>query len=305
MDIRTLKTFVTVAQLKGFSAAARTLNMVQPAVSRQISDLEEELGTKLFWRSTRAVRITVAGEFLQREAEKILVHVDHARQLVQRAGTGEIGRLRIGFISSATQAFLPELIRGFTADYPDVQVSLAEMTVSEQHAALLAGQLDVALSRPLPSAAPKYLGTLEIYSDRLLAYLPSGHPLAQKPVLSLSDFSGCPMVLFKRSGAPRLYDQIIHACQQAGVSPRIASQPNSMQAVLTEVAAGLGVSIAPGCIRQHAMAGYLWRPLQEDCGGIPFQLHYRTDEPEPATTAFVKMVQAKRSEIQKAIALLK
>lgn len=303
MDIRTLKTFVAVAQLKGFSAAARFLNTVQPAVSRQISDLEAELGTALFRRSTREVRITAAGEVLLREAEEILAHVDHARHLVQRAGKGEVGRLRIGFISSAAQSFLPGLIRNFTAAYPDVLVSLSEETASEQYDALLAGQLDVALSRPLPSAAPKYLESLEIYSDRLLAYLPLGHPLAKKPVLSLTDFAGSQMVLFKRSGAPDLYDQIIHACQEAGVSPRIASQPNNMQAVLTEVAAGLGASIAPGCIRQIAMTGYLWRPLLEDCGGIPFQLHYRTDEPEPATTAFVKMVQDQRPEIRKSIAL--
>lgn len=154
MDIRVLRTFVAVAQLKGFSAAARALNIVQPAVSRQISDLETELGVALFWRSTREVRITAAGEILLREAQQILEHEARARKLVQRAGQGQVGRLRIGFIGAASQPFLPGLLRRFAQARPEVQVSLMEMTAQDQSAALQAGQLDISLSRPVAAGDP-------------------------------------------------------------------------------------------------------------------------------------------------------
>lgn len=303
MEIRVLRTFVTVAQLKGFSAAARALNTVQPAVSRQISDLEEELGVRLFWRSTRDVRITAAGETLLREALEILAHEDRARKLVQRAGSGQIGRLRIGFISSACQAFLPGLVRAFTQDFPDVQVTLTEMNADAQAEALATGQLDIALSRALPPRGAADVESLEVYVDRLMAFVPDDHPLAAKQTLQIGDLAPVPFVLFQRSGASGLFDQIVSACRNAGFSIDIAHQSNSMQAVLSGVASGLGVSIAPGCIRQLNMAGCKSLPLLEDAGPVPFVLHHRADQIEPPTRAFIDLVIESRADIREKMKL--
>ncbi|MBU2961840.1 LysR family transcriptional regulator [Citreicella sp. C3M06] len=297
MEIRTLRTFVTVANLKGFSAAARALNTVQPAISRQISDLEDELGVRLFWRSTREVRITTAGEILLREASEILAHEERARHLVQRAGEGRLGQLRIGFLSSAAQGFLPSLVRNFTKTHPQVQVSLAEMTAAEQIEALEAGQLDVALSRPLPASAPDYLESLNIYSDRLVAFLPEGSALVSRPCVSLSALSSCSFVLFKREGAPDLFDQVVSACLRAGFSPKIVAQANSMQAVLTAVGSGLGVSLAPACIRHLDTDGCVSCFLTEETAPIPLQLHYLGSRSEATTQAFVALVKEERKAI--------
>ncbi|WP_062762992.1 LysR family transcriptional regulator [Falsirhodobacter sp. alg1] len=303
MEIRTLRTFVTVARLKGFSAAARELNTVQPAISRQIHDLEAELGVSLFWRSTRDVRITTAGETLLQEAIEILAHEDRARKLVQRAGQGQIGRLRIGFLSSAAQGFLPAIVRSFSTDFPQVQVSLFEMTAAEQFTALETGQLDIALSRPLPAGAAEHFGSIEIYTDRLFVFLPEGHPLAAQARIAIAALAAHPFVLFQRPGAPGLFDQIITACRRAGFSPEIVAQPNSMQAVLTSVASGIGLSVAPGCIRQLDIKGCVIRPLQADAGSIPFELHHRTDRTEPSTQAFIDLMINSREDIRSRMGL--
>ncbi|WP_376873664.1 LysR family transcriptional regulator [Albirhodobacter sp. R86504] len=305
MEIRVLKTFVAVAQLKGFSAAARALNTVQPAISRQIADLESELGVALFWRSTRDVRITAAGETLLREAIDILALEARARDLVRRVGHGQSGRLRIGFISSAAQAFLPRLIRSFRAQFPDVAVSLSEMTAQEQIEALNAGQLDVSLSRPItrPLANLPDIDSVALYTDRLMAFMPSGHALAQAQSIALDALAAEPFVFFERGGAPDLFDHIISTCRSAGFSPTIAAQPNSMQAVLTGVGSGLGVSLAPGCIRALNMTGCVCRPLAVDAGPIPFELHTRADHPEPPTVAFKALVMAARDDIRAQMAL--
>lgn len=300
MDLRTLRTFATVARLKGFSAAARALNTVQPAVSRQIADLESELGVALLWRSTREVRVTAAGEILLREAEAMLAHEERARKLVQRAGQGQVGRLRIGFIGSASQPFLSDLIRRFKADRPEVQVSLLEMTAGAQAAALIDGQLEVCLSRPFAfvTLPPDKLGRLPIYVDRLMAYVSQTHPHAGATDVALGDLSGDPFVLFQRDEAPGLFDRVIRACQKAGFSPDIAQQPNSMQAVLTAVSSGLGVSIAPGCIRHLPMSGGLCLPLRGAPDPIPYELYYRADQLQPPTAAFLEVVRYARDDIR-------
>ncbi|MBR9862186.1 MAG: LysR family transcriptional regulator [Rhodobacteraceae bacterium] len=299
MEIRTLKTFVAVANLKGFSAAARQLNMVQPAVSRQISELEEELGVSLFWRSTREVRITAAGETLLREATEILAQEERARLLVQRTGTGELGRLRIGFLGSAVQAFLPALVREFSARFPQIQVSLFEMTAGELAEALMAGRLDVSLSRPLPPAMADRFESWDIYSDRLVAFLPEGHALASEPCLPVSALSTHPFVLFQRDGAPDLFDQVVSVCNAAGFSPDILAQPNSMQAVLIAVGSGLGVTLAPACIAQLNTSGCLERPLSDQTVPIPLQLHVRPDRAEAGTQAFAALVKGGLGSIRK------
>ncbi|WP_050528452.1 LysR family transcriptional regulator [Pseudorhodobacter aquimaris] len=298
MEIRLLKTFVAVAHAKGFSAAARELNTVQPAVSRQISDLEDELGVPLFWRSTREVRITAAGETLLREAIDILAHEERARKLVQRAGSGQTGRLRIGFLTAASQAFLPRLIRKFRASFPEVEVLLSEMSVREQLDALEAGRIDISFSRPLGRMTSGRFNSIGIYTDRLMGFIPEGHVLERQPHFSVSALAHHPFVLFVREGAPDLFDQVIGTCQRAGFSPEIVAQPNSMQAVLTGVGSGLGVSLAPGCIRTLNMVGCICRPLRDDVGPIPFEIHYRADQAALPTTAFAKLVTEARDEIR-------
>ncbi|MGQ7845129.1 LysR family transcriptional regulator [Granulosicoccus sp. 3-233] len=298
MEIRVLKTFVAVARLQGFSAAARALNTVQPAVSRQISDLEAELGVSLFRRSTREVHITAAGDMLLKEAEQIIAHEERARQQVQRAGQGQIGRLRVGFLGSACQSFLPRLILRYSEAFPEVQVSLLEMRAFEQTQALSEGRLDISLSRGLSPSAPDSITSLDLYTDQLMAFVPLNHALASRASISLDELADERFVLYNRSGSATLFDQTISACHKAGFSPEIIQQANTMQAVLTSVASCLGVAIAPACIRKLDMTGCGSLRLQDRTVSIPFQMHFQSPGTEATTSAFIDLVKAARKQIR-------
>jgi DNA-binding transcriptional LysR family regulator len=299
MEIRTLKSFITVATLKSFSAAARELNTVQPAISKQISDLEEELGVSLFWRNTREVIITAAGESLLREAQEILARERQAKDRARRAAHGEIGHLRIGYLASACFSFMPTLVQRYFQRYPDVHVSLQELTVRQQIDAFSAEQLDVGFSRPMSKTERVGFSVEEIYVDTLTAVLPETHSLAHAKSLRLRELEAGPFVLFARSEAVGLFDQIISACQQEKFAPNISSQPGNMQTVLTEVAAGLGVSIVPGCVRRLYTKGCAFVPIQKQKPSIPTELHYRSAPSSPTVEAFVELTMKAKQEIQR------
>ncbi|WP_024953278.1 LysR family transcriptional regulator [Cobetia crustatorum] len=291
MELRTLKTFVAVATLKSFSAAARELHTVQPAISRQIADLEAELGVSLLWRNTREVRVTAPGEALLEEAKRMLALEVQARKRVALAASGQTGTLRIGYMSSACASFVPSLMRDFAAQHPDVTLVLHEMTAQQQLDAFAREEIDVGLSRPLPMELRETLTALPMYEDELMVVVPEGHRLARRKRLALRELSHEDFVLFQRDQATGLFDHIISACGDAGFSPRITRQPALMQTLLSEVAAGLGLAIAPACIRRLQCDGCHFITLRPALGAVPLELHYPSTPSRPVIEAFVTLVE--------------
>ncbi|WP_168709173.1 LysR family transcriptional regulator [Halomonas borealis] len=288
MELKTLRTFVAVAELRNFSAAARRLHTVQPAISRQIAELEEELGVPLLWRSTREVRVTATGEVLLEDARRMLALEVEARERVTRAASGHTGQLRIGYMSSATARFLPTLLQQFSARYPDVHLELFEMTAQQQLEAFARQEIDLGFSRPLPEPETLGLERLSLYQDRLMAVLPRSHPLAGLQRLSLKALAQEAFVLFERGQASGLFDMIISACGEAGYSPRVIRQPAQMQTLISLVASGLGVAIAPACIRFLQSEGCVFIPLHLAPPPIALELHYSRDPLRPTVDAFLK-----------------
>jgi DNA-binding transcriptional LysR family regulator len=302
MEIKTLKSFVAVATLKNFSAAARELNTVQPAISRHITDLEEELGVKLFWRNTREVKISPAGESLLHDAKAILANETEAIKRAQLANQGKTGRLSIGYLGPACFAFIPKLVQTYVHRYPEVEIQLKEMTVRQQLEAFDREELDIGFSRNLPSAYRKDFAVEDIYTDTLMAVLPDSHPLADSKdsiSLRLKQLDTESFILFSRHEAPGLFDQIISVFQKDGIVPMISSQPEYMQVVLTNVAAGLGVSVLPACIRNMYSNGCTFVPIHGQIPSIATQLHYRPNPLLSTVKAFVEITLENRSEIKK------
>ncbi|REG83215.1 LysR family transcriptional regulator [Marinomonas pollencensis] len=302
MDLKPLKSFVTVATLKSFSAAARELNTVQPAISRHIAALEEELGISLFIRNTRDVSITAAGLQLLQDANTLLKQVELSKRRAQKAAQGELGVLRVGYLPSACLTFIPDLVQRFRSQYPEVDISLYEMTASAQIIAFLRDEIDVGISRPLPIERQAQFSSQCLYRDYLSVVVPEGHPLAERERVKLDEITQESIILFQREEAVGLFDGIIKLCRQNQFSPQISAQPKHMQTMLTMVAAGLGVAIAPTCIAKLYTQGCRFVRIDNDDTEVLTQIHYDAAKHTPTALAFTEIAMAAAEQIQQGMA---
>lgn len=302
MDIKTLKSFICVAKHKSFSEAARELNTVQPAISRHISALEAQLKVSLFTRNSRDVAITPAGEQLLTDASAILALTEQAKTQVKLAHAGQMGRLNIAHLSSACLSFMAPLVRRYKNQFPEVHVTLFEMTATEQIDALKNERIDIAFSRPLPSTISDEFISQTIYIDTLVAVVNQDHAAAGEKTIDLARLKDEGFIIFHRDEALGLFDETIIRCKQAGFSPDIISQPRHMQTLVTEVSAGLGVAIAPYCVRKLYSEGCHFIALDNVTTEIPLEIQYKQNNRSATVNAFVELALQAREAIQHSMA---
>ena len=247
LDLRRLRYFIGVAEELHFGRAARRLNLSQPSLSIQVRALERDIGTPLLVRTQRRVELTEAGRALLEDGRRLIDQSAAAVVQARRAATGSVGRLSIGFVSTADYSILPPLVRSFRRKYPGVALKLLELTNDLQEALLLSGELDLGLS-VLPTPAPE-LRTRVVFREPLIAAVPSSYALAIGVLgIRLRNLAHEEFILFPRALSPGLYDLVIAACQRAGFTPSLAQEAIQMQTILGLVAAGLGVAIVPHCM---------------------------------------------------------
>ncbi len=288
MELRHLRYFVAVAEALSFARAARALNLSQPPLSRQIRALEEELGTALFARTKRSVRLTAAGAALLPEARRLLREADGLKAGARRLAAGEVGTLALGFISVAAYNLLPELAPEFRRRHPGVKLALHEATSDVLLAALRQGELDVGLVLP-PAEAPG-LEYAALVHDTLVAALPAGSKAARgKGPLALAALAGEPFILFPRNVGAPLHDAIVGACRRAGFAPRIEQEAIQMQTIVSLVAAGMGVALVPAALERMRRTGVVYRPLAER--GLPVEIGcaWRSGDDSPVVRAFLAL----------------
>ena len=244
MELRHLRYFTAVVECMGYREASRRLHIAQPSISEAVSDLEYELGLKLFSRAHRMVRLTPEGEIFYADAVRILQQAESAIATAKRAAEGKIGRLCIGFIGSATLSFLPDLIRRYKLEYPSVKLVLHDLYPVELDAAFDRGEIDIAITRALSLERSKNFQSRVLLRDPLVAVLPRSRKLKSTKI-RLADLASERFVLFHRRGAPGVFDTIVGACRAQGFSPRVENEPNSMQTILSLVEAEEGVAIVP------------------------------------------------------------
>jgi DNA-binding transcriptional LysR family regulator len=242
MELRHLRYFTAVVECKGYREASRRLHIAQPSISQAVSDLEDELGLKLFSRTGRNARLRPEGEIFYADAVRILQQAETAILTAKRAAQGTVGRLSIGFIGSATLSFLPDLIRRYKLEYPNVKLVLHDLYPVELDQAWDRGEIDIAITRSLEHS--KNLQSRVLLRDPLVAVLPRSRKLKSKKI-RLADLANERFILFHRKGAPGVFDTIIGACRSQGFSPRVENEPNSMQTILSLVEAEEGVAIVP------------------------------------------------------------
>jgi DNA-binding transcriptional LysR family regulator len=242
MNLRQIKYFVAVSEELHFRNAARRLNISQPPLTRQIKDLEEDLGVALFVRGKHGVSPTPAGRRLLPHAQRILKSVETASRA---ARWGESNSITIGFVSSAS-VLVPSISRQIRACNPEIDLQLIEEGSARQHDMLRVGELDIALVRG-PWANTGYISE-EVSRDKLALIVPNDHPRAGDLDLKLADLASESFVFFPRELGPGFFDTAINACYAAGFSPVMNQVAGSTLTMIALVASGQGFSLVPSSL---------------------------------------------------------
>ncbi|WP_030243242.1 LysR family transcriptional regulator [Streptomyces sp. NRRL S-350] len=275
-----LNAFVVLAEELHFGHAAARLGIAQPPLSQQIRRLEDKVGHPLFRRDPGGVALTPAGRELLPAARRALTDLADALSAARAVGSGEAGRLRIGFSASLALTVLPGLLTAFRQRHPAVHLDLREMTSAPQLTALHERSIDVGLLREPPAGEPE-LSFRTVLREPFVAVLPAHHPLAGQRAVRLAQLADAPFVLLPREDGPQLYDRITGLCGEAGFVPRIAQHAVEWQTVCALVGAGLGVSLAPASIRRIRLRGVAFRRIDPGTARTPAALAWRRDDPDP------------------------
>ncbi len=289
-ELRHLRYFVVVAEELNFSRAATRLHMAQPPLSVAIRQLEQELGTELFERTTREVSLTEAGRVLLDGARRTLAEADRAAAAARRAGAGELGQLKVAFSWSARFETLPALGRAFSARHPDVQLLTQEMWNADMHSALRSGTMDVAISL-CPELAPEIADEV-IRTEQVVAILAAKHRSSKEEVISLRSLAGDEFVLFPRELAPRLHDVMVGVCRHAGFEPTVRSESFHTGWDLLLLADVPVVAIAPRSVAGELPEGVVAVPLSDPTDALETRLLWRDGDRSPIVYAFRSVARA-------------
>jgi len=286
MELRHLRYFVAVAEALSFRGAAEKLHMAQPPLSAQIKRLEVELRVKLLERTTRAVRLTHAGRVFLEEARAVLTASGQAEQRARAAQEGLAGALRVGFIAPVAGGWLARILRRFRKRFPAVQLSLFDLTSTEQLRRLHDQELDAGLLRPpiiYSELDYKFVG-----ESRQVLALPSGHPLARKKSLAWKDFDKQELVLIHPSAQHGYYDPFFAECAKAGAQPQPVQYANDIQTKMWLISAGFGIAPTTVSMGEVKRPGLVFRPLPAGLPPVQTVLAWRRENRSPILQHFCR-----------------
>ncbi len=243
MELRHLRYFVAVAEAENVSRAALKLHVSQPALSRQIRDLEEELGFALLERSAKSVRLTDAGKTFQGEARAVLQRVEEALKKTRAVATGGHGELHVGYAPSLTVRILPPTLRAFQAGSPNVRVLLHDLSTEEMLAQLRDGALQIAfLVRPT-RAMLRGLRFAELMRDSLCLAVAPKHPFARRRTVRLAELVREPLIAYSRKEYPEYHELLAEYFATIKSKPQVAEEHDGITSLIAAVEAGGGVAL--------------------------------------------------------------
>ncbi|MGA5329548.1 LysR family transcriptional regulator [Streptomyces coelicolor] len=244
LDLRQLRYFVAVAETEHVGQAAERLHMSQSPLSRQIAQLEQNLGLTLFERGQQRIRLTRDGKVFLAEVRALLQHADRLENLGRRLGRGDEGGLCIGYVADAMHTgILPGALRAVHSERPGVHIALYNLPPTEQFEGLRQRSLDIALVHEPPSAGDPDLLAAPLLQDPLLLVLPAGHPLADQEKVAPGDLDGQPWIAVESAQDPAWRDTFVASCTAAGFTPDIRFDAAEPLTALGLVAAGLGLAL--------------------------------------------------------------
>jgi len=277
MDLRQLRRFLAVAEELNFGRAAERLHISQPPLSRQIMELEEELGVELFERGPRGVTITPAGRYLEKEAARLLGRVSLVKERIGTVGRGGLRQVRIGFVASAMYSFLPELVERYREELKGLSFEFLELPTNAQAKALLSGRIDIGFVRFW--TGEEGIRFVPISEESLS--LVHSRSLSPQPGEDLAAYAELPFIAFALDSAPGLAESALKACARAGFTPKTVFSAGQFDSVLRLVAAGLGWSIVPTLALSGSRLELVARELMDQPERIIVGAALRDDEDDP------------------------
>jgi DNA-binding transcriptional LysR family regulator len=292
MELRHLRYFLAVGEDQHYGRASRRLGVAQPALSRQIQDLEKEIGFKLFDRLPRGVKLSAAGELFMEDARRILREVGEATARAARVARGQSGTLRVGFAENASwHGVAPDSFRRFRQQQPDVDLQLQPASSLEQVDAIRSGSLDAGFVNFMPKADPD-LDQLIVGRQHVELAAPKRHPVTRLQNLRLRDLTDAPFIWFPRRASPAFYDRLIRECYRGGLrSPRIVQEGLNEATILSLVSAGLGVGWVLGSARWRSPQAVAILPVVDLNIPVLLALAWRRDNTSPLLARFIDVIQ--------------
>ena len=300
MELRHLRYFLSVAEFANVRAASAHLHVSQPAVSRQIHDLEAELQVALFERTSRGLKLTEAGSTFLRCAQDALARIDEGARLARLSAAGRRGRLRLGVVDNAAwDGLVPAALGRLQADAQDVSIQISPMNTPEQIAAIETGSLDggfVYLFDPVPDGCE----AIPLARHDVVLAAPIAWKAAPGPAVLARQLLDQPFVLFQRQAYPAYYDRLVSACSRAGLTLRVVQQVEGEAAVLSLVSAGIGLGIVNGANRGRPPARVRFLDLMDISVPLPLAFVHARANANPALARFIGLLPTARSERLKA-----
>jgi DNA-binding transcriptional LysR family regulator len=292
MELRHLRYFVAVGEEQHYGRAAHRLRVAQPALSRQIQDLEAEVGFKLFERLPRGVKLSAAGTQFLQDARRILQEVNEAAGRAGRVARGLSGTLHVGFAENASwRGVVPDSFRRFREQQPDAELKLQPAASLEQLEALRSGRLDAGFVNFMPKSDPE-LDQLPVAIQHVELAAPKRHALTKLKKLRLRDLTDVPFVWFPRWASPTFYDRLMRECYRGGLkSPRIVQEGLNEATILSLVSTGLGVGWVIGTARWRSPESVVILPVVDLNMPLPLALAWRRDNPSTLLSNFIAEVQ--------------
>ena len=291
MELRHLRYFIAVAELRSVRAASEQLHVTQPAISRQIQDLEEAVGAALFERTPRGLTLTPAGQAYLSEARDILARVDGANRLARRIASGVEGHLRIGFVENAAwSGIVSHALSAFEQAAPNVALELTPMNTPEQLDALAAGRLDGGFCYRF-GAMPEGIGSVHVLDQNVVLAVPEAWPRGNAAPVAAHELAGKPFIAFPRRVYPAYYDRLLSACAERGLTLDIRQEASTETAILSLVSAGMGAAIVNAANVDRPPPRVRFVQLQDLSVPLPLDFCFVTQQVNPALARFAQLLE--------------
>ena len=289
MELRHLRYFVAVADALSFTKGAEKLRLTQPSLTRQIKDLEEEIGVRLLDRTKQRVILTEEGKFFLAQAKRILAQSAQAVESVQRLSRQETVALNIGYVANLFYSLLPASLTSFEGLFPNVSINLFDMTCGDQFRALEEGKIDLGFLGFQKPIQERGLESRLIASYKAVAILEKKNPLAKRTTVKLSDLKSTFFISLSDESYPGHREWLITSCRKAGFRPKILQDANSERALIQAVESGLGVAVLPDQIKKVSSERISFRPISppalvESC------VAWKKDNPSTALKAYLQAI---------------